>query len=69
MEIFGEARTEDAVEALQEDLAIDEVKTLASRGADVVDDEVDRTRAAANRGVQGALRVTVTCQFPRSKGR
>ena len=46
---------EHAVEALEEDLSIDEVETLARRGADVVNDEVDSVGIAANGGVQGTL--------------
>ena len=47
--------TEDTVEALQEDLSIDEVKALAGVRADVVNDEVDCASAAANRSVEGTL--------------
>ena len=51
--------TEDAVEALQEDLSIDEVEALAGGGADVVDDQVDAARAAADGSVQRPLHEAV----------
>ena len=52
---------EDTVETLEEDLAIDEIETLAGGGADVVNDEVDGAGAATDGGVQGALRQTAEC--------
>ena len=42
------------VEALEESVAVDEVETLAGRGANVGDDEVDRVVFAADNAVQRA---------------
>lgn len=47
--------TVDRVEAFEEGLAVDEIKTLAGRAAQVGDDEVDGAGASADGGVQGAL--------------
>lgn len=43
---------EDTVEALEEALTVDKVKTLSGRRAEVVNDRVDRAGSAANVGVE-----------------
>ena len=45
----------DHVEPLEERHAVDEVQAAASYVPEVVHDEVDRARAAADRGVEGTL--------------
>lgn len=54
------ASVENGVVALKEGVAVDEVKTLAAVGADVVDDQVDVTRAAANGTVERPLQGRVS---------
>lgn len=48
---------EDGVETLKEGLAVDEVKTLAGGGADVIHDKVHAVGIATNSSVEVTLHV------------
>lgn len=60
---LGVRGVEDAVEALEETLTVDKVKTLSGRRAEIVDDRVNRAASTADVGVERSWpNLAVGCQ-------